>query len=97
LYRILRTQPTGLKKVNKQKIPNAYVSIPLRREKKTITKGRRREGTGWERGGVWVKGNMIRYGGDRREALWASRMRATMHLQECVVGGLSRKYQRTGG
>ena len=33
------------------------------KEKKTITEGRGREGSEWERGGREEKGNMIRYEG----------------------------------
>jgi hypothetical protein len=45
-YRIPRTQPTGLKKVNKLKDLSKGASIPLRREKKAVTEGRGREGHG---------------------------------------------------
>ena len=51
--------------------------------------GRGREGLGWERGVGREKRNMIRYGdgGDRREALRASRMNGHMQLQGLGVRG----------
>jgi hypothetical protein len=44
-----RIQFTELKKVNKPKGPSEDASIPLGREKKTITGDRGREGSEWER------------------------------------------------
>jgi hypothetical protein len=38
-YRILKTQSTELKKINKLKGPTENISIPHGREKKTITRG----------------------------------------------------------
>jgi hypothetical protein len=49
-YRIPRKQATEIK-VNKQRHPSKNASIPLGRKKKTITGGRQREESGWERGG----------------------------------------------
>ena len=68
MYKILRTQFTELK-VNELKGPSEDASIPLRREKKAISGGIEREGSGWEKGGGGEKGNMIRYwvGGGRQE------------------------------
>ena len=59
MYRIPRTQPTGLKKVNKPKDPSEYASIPLEREKKAVTGSRVRVELRWEsgQGGKW--GNMV--------------------------------------
>jgi hypothetical protein len=50
-YRISRIQFTELKKIYKQKGSSEDASVPLGREKKTITGGRGKEGPGWERGG----------------------------------------------
>jgi hypothetical protein len=55
-------------------------SIPLGMEKKIITGGRGREGSGWERG-VGERVDMVRYGAgrrDRKEALRASRRNRNM-------------------
>ena len=41
--------------------------IPLRRGNKIIMGGRRREGPGWERGGIGEVGRSIRYGGETGE------------------------------
>jgi hypothetical protein len=49
-YKIPRIQFTELT-VTKQKDPSEVASIPLRKEKKTITRGRGKEGPGWEGGG----------------------------------------------
>jgi hypothetical protein len=54
--RIPRIQSTELKKVDKQKGPSEDVSILLGREKETITGGRGRERSGWERGEGGEKG-----------------------------------------
>jgi hypothetical protein len=48
-YRIPRILSTELKMVNKPKGPSEDASIPLEREKKSITVGRGREGHGWGR------------------------------------------------
>jgi hypothetical protein len=50
MYRIPRIQSTELKKVNKQKGPSEDASIPLEREKKTITGGRDLGGRGEGKG-----------------------------------------------
>jgi hypothetical protein len=49
-YRIPRIQPIDPKKYNKLKGPSE-VSIPFKRGKEIITRGRGREGPEWERGG----------------------------------------------
>jgi hypothetical protein len=56
-------QSTELNKVNKPKGPNDDASIPLGREKKAITGGRGRKGSGWETGVGGKTRNMISYGG----------------------------------
>jgi hypothetical protein len=66
LYRIPWIQSTELKKVNKPKGPSEDASIPLGREKKAITEGTGKEGSGWERGRGGEKENMIRYWGEWR-------------------------------
>jgi len=43
-YRTPKVQVTELKKVNKLKCPSEDASVPLGREKKTITRGVGREG-----------------------------------------------------
>ena len=60
IYIIPRIQCTELK-VSKMEGPGEDASIPLGREKKTITGGRGREGPVWERGQGGEKWNMIRY------------------------------------
>jgi hypothetical protein len=91
MYRISRIQSAELKKVNKLRGPNDGPSIPHGREKYN-TEGRRMEGPMWEKGQGGGRGNMIRYGGgDRREALKASRMNGIRQLWEWEVGGPSRK------
>jgi hypothetical protein len=60
-FRIPRTQPTGLKKINKLKVPSEDALIPLEREKKMVMRNRGREGPGWEKGG---RRNMIMYWGE---------------------------------
>jgi hypothetical protein len=50
-YRIPRIQSTELKKVKNQKGPSEDASIPLGREKKTITGGTGRERETWVREG----------------------------------------------
>ena len=49
------------------------------------SRGQRREGTGWETGGSWEKGNMIRSWGQgigRSEAQRANRMNRNLHPWE---------------
>jgi hypothetical protein len=62
-YQIPKIQSTELKKVNKLKCPIEHTSVPLGREKKTITSGR--EGPGRESGQGWSEweeeGNQIWY------------------------------------
>ena len=65
-----RIQFTGLKKVNKLKGPSEDASVPLRREKKAITRG---EG-GRDLGGKWDgegrgEHDQVSVGGSRTEAL----------------------------
>ena len=57
-YRILKIQFTELKKVNKLKGPSEEASVPLGREKKTITRGE---------GGRTQEGKWIRWGAGRGE------------------------------
>ena len=51
-------------KLNKKGGQSVYASIPLRKKIKIIT-SRRREGTGWKRGGRGKTGGRIRHGRDR--------------------------------
>jgi hypothetical protein len=65
-YRIPKTQPTELTKVNKLKGPSEDASVPLGREKKSTTKrgerGLRRKGDG---GAERETGSGIRWGGKK--------------------------------
>jgi hypothetical protein len=56
------TDPKKLKK----KGPSEDASIPLRRGDKITTRGRGREGPGWERGGGRESGG----GGGRQDQVW---------------------------
>ena len=62
-YRIPKIQSTELKKVNKLKCPSEDASVPLGREKKTITSGE---------GGRDLQGNMDRVGGSggKENLIW---------------------------
>ena len=46
MHRLLKIQSTNLKNFNKLNGPSEYASVPLRREKKTITSW---EGGNWKR------------------------------------------------
>jgi hypothetical protein len=82
-YRIPGIQCMELKKVNKPKSTSEDVSIPLEREKKAITGGRRERGTGWERGQGGEERDMIKYWvGETGLKYWGSAERMeTVNLQ----------------
>jgi hypothetical protein len=54
-------QPAECKKCEKQKCPREDASTPLRSWKEIIMGGRRREGSGRERGGGGERRSKIRY------------------------------------
>jgi hypothetical protein len=60
-YRIPKIQSMELKTVNKLKGPRQDTSIPLGREKKTITGGVGMKALGWERGQGREEENIIKY------------------------------------
>jgi hypothetical protein len=100
-YRIPRIQSTEPKKVNKQKGPSEDASIPLGREKITITGW----GGGPGRGGTWmgevrerVKGecDQVCRGRGRSEEMRVSRMNGNRQPREVGCGGPPRIYQRPG-
>ena len=62
--RIPKIQTTELKKINKLKGPNEDAPVPLRREKKAITRGE-----GRREGGTWVEIGQEEGSGDPTLAL----------------------------
>jgi hypothetical protein len=89
------TQLTDHVKFNKKESPSVATSIPLRKGNKIITRGRGREGPGWERETGGEKRGKGRWGagGDRREAQKAKRMNRKMqHVLWWGAMGTSRKF-----
>ena len=90
-------QHTNRRKLNKEEDPNMDYSIPLRRGKKIIMGGRRREEPGQERGKREEMGRQNQvWGKDRREAQRARKMNQNMQKWGLGIRGPSRKSQRPG-
>ena len=87
MYRIPRTQPTGLKKVNKPKDSSEDSSIPLARGKKADMGCRGKEGPGWKRGQEEEAGIMIRYWGEGKGLKPPRASRKNGNRQSQEVGG----------